>query len=78
MSAAATTSSATVAATSAMTSAAAAAFCVSSACKNGGQEDNGTEFEFWHGNLERGSASYRCERLTRTLNNRRAMLKFLA
>jgi hypothetical protein len=54
MSAAATTSPATMASTSAMTSASsAAAFCVSSACKNGGQEDNGTEFEFWHGNLER-------------------------
>jgi hypothetical protein len=53
MSAAATTSAATMAATSAMTSASAAAFCVSSACKNGGQEDNGTELEFWHGNLER-------------------------
>jgi hypothetical protein len=50
-----------MASTSAMTSASAsaAAFCVSSACKNGGQEDNGTEFEFWHGNLERVSASYR-------------------
>jgi hypothetical protein len=53
------TSAATMASTSAMTSASAAAFCVSSACKNGGQEDNGTEFEFWHGNLERGPASYR-------------------
>lgn len=59
--AAAATSPATMASTSAMTSASAsaAAFCVSSACKNGGQEDNGTEFEFWHGNLERVSASYR-------------------
>ena len=61
MSAAAATSPATMASTSAMTSASASAtaFCVSSACKNGGQEDNGTEFEFWHGNLERVSASYR-------------------
>jgi hypothetical protein len=50
---------ATMASTSAMTSASAAASCVSSACKNGGQEDNGTEFEFWHGNLKRVSASYR-------------------
>ena len=45
--------------TSAMTAASAAASCVSSACKNGGQEDNGTELEFRHGNLERGPASYR-------------------
>jgi hypothetical protein len=52
-------SPATMTSTSAMTAASAAASCVSSACKNGGQEDNGTEFEFWHGNLERDSASYR-------------------
>jgi hypothetical protein len=53
------TSAAAMASTSAMTSASAAASCVSSACKNGGQEDNDTELEFWHGNLERGPASYR-------------------
>lgn len=58
--AAAEVSTATAAmATAAAMTAAAPSSRVSRARKNGGQDNNGTEFEFWHGTLERAPAGYR-------------------
>jgi len=53
------TATAAMATAAAMTSAAAPSSRVSRARKDGGQDNNGTEFEFWHGTLERAPAGYR-------------------